>query len=431
MKKLIFTLVSLFATMSMSFAQDSGDMITQPTQVRARKINANGEITQEMISEFVYDENGKLSQFECPDYLLSATFSYNNDFLVYEHVIHRGGHPIVTESNQYTYENGLIKTMSHVSNMGYSQYWEYTYDAYGRLEKKEMKESEDEDFNCHYFYDYENGDKTVIESLYSGTTTLFLEVKTTRQYDDNFNLTSTLLEKYKLNVGTWTTELYSTTQSDFIYTPSGMLDTKTSKKLNGDTWENTTISHYVYDANDRIIEKLDGSWDAENNDWNFTSKITFETSEDGLTYTVSFYKKNGDNWVWDTFKGQTILFESYLKGQQDMLYNLSYEVYYDQGNFNQIEFRNAYTNIPVYLSAEENEDSDCNVYPNPGYGNINIKAPIENAVIRMYDIQGKLMLARPFNFNTTINTENWPAGMYLWEIWHDSQKEACGKWVKE
>ena len=75
--------------------------------------------------------------------------------------------------------------------------------------------------------------------------------------------------------------------------------------------------------------------------------------------------------------------------------------------------------------------TDICVYPNPGSDNLKVETPVEDAVIRFYNLQGQLMLARPFDFSTEISAEDWPSGMYLWEIWHDSQKEACGKWVKE
>ena len=60
-----------------------------------------------------------------------------------------------------------------------------------------------------------------------------------------------------------------------------------------------------------------------------------------------------------------------------------------------------------------------------------IKAPVENSVIRFYDMQGRLLMAKPFDFSTTISTGDWSQGVYLWEIWNGTQKEASGKWVKE
>ena len=85
----------------------------------------------------------------------------------------------------------------------------------------------------------------------------------------------------------------------------------------------------------------------------------------------------------------------------------------------------------VEMLAEENQELTCGIYPNPGSTNVRIESPYENAVVRFYDLQGKLVKARLFSFSTDINAENWPSGIYVWEIWHDNQKTASGKWLKE
>ena len=108
-----------------------------------------------------------------------------------------------------------------------------------------------------------------------------------------------------------------------------------------------------------------------------------------------------------------------------------YEEYNGLGNINQFEISLIYTEEPEYLGTGESNQTQCSVYPNPGKDNLMIEAPTEDAVIRFYNLQGLLMLARPFDFSVKINTESWPSGIYLWEIWHENQKEANGKWVKE
>ncbi len=61
---------------------------------------------------------------------------------------------------------------------------------------------------------------------------------------------------------------------------------------------------------------------------------------------------------------------------------------------------------------------------------VKVSAGVDNAVVRFYDLQGRLRDARPFDFSTTINAGGWPSGVYLWEIWRDDQKLGSGKWVK-
>lgn len=71
------------------------------------------------------------------------------------------------------------------------------------------------------------------------------------------------------------------------------------------------------------------------------------------------------------------------------------------------------------------------VLPNPGKDELTVKAPVENALIRFYDLQGRLLFVKPFDFNITVNTGDWTQGIYLWEIWNGARKEASGKWIKE
>ena len=201
--------------------------------------------------------------------------------------------------------------------------------------------------------------------------------------------------------------------------------------MTGNEWVNSTIHKYIYDEEGVLTEQQDGAWSTTLNDWNITKKTVHEYSQKNMTYTVSFYKKSGDEWVWDIFTSQKIFFAPELKRQQDALVCFNYEDLFGSALINQFEFEVVYTKTPTYMSVEDNDAAECQVYPNPGNNEITIKAPVENAVIRFFDLQGRLLLAKPFDFSTTIGTDDWPKGIYLWEIWNGTQKEASGKWVKE
>ena len=429
MKKSLLTLISACMALGVGHAQNMADMAAQPTHVIGRRINASGEITKELVSDFSYLEDGKLSRYEFPEYALTASYVYSDDFITEEHVFHQGGHPVYSETNLYTYENGQIKTASHImGQMGPSVYLQYNYYDDGRLARKDKKVDVDDDYHMHWFYEYEDEGKTVVESYCTSWVSqgMLLREKTISHYDDSFVLISAYTEKYNES-----SELTSTTQTGYIYTQDGLLEKETTQTLTEGEWVNSSIVQYAYDGAGRIAEQLSGTWDAENGEWDFTRKTTFETSEDGLTYTVSFYKKNNGVWVWDVFNNQTILFGSKMKAQQMALGYMVYEDMNGHGNINQFEFTLEMMNDPVYLNTEEYTGMALSVYPNPGTDNLKVEAPMENAVIRFYNLQGQLMQARPFDFNTEISTEGWPSGMYLWEIWNRSQKEACGKWVKK
>lgn len=71
------------------------------------------------------------------------------------------------------------------------------------------------------------------------------------------------------------------------------------------------------------------------------------------------------------------------------------------------------------------------VYPNPGRNIIKVESPNENAIIRICNLQGQVVLNKRFDFAAEINIETLPSGVYYWEIWHGNQTKASGKWVKE
>lgn len=432
MKKSILTLISAFIALSMGYAQNTDGVIAQPTHVIGKRINASGEVTMTLESDFTYYEDGKPHTFAIPDYELSTTYRFEEDYFSRERTWHNSGHPELEENLSYTYEDGKVKTIQHTWSHSYGlpEYWEYHYKEDGRLDRKDylLGVPGVEDAHQHYLYEYENDGKTKIQNYWTSWPAEGMRLRQTivYQYDDEYHLVTKLIENYSLEG-----QLTSSTLDTYTYSIGGKQETQITQTLTDDEWVNTSIMRYIYDDNEQVVEQQNGSWSVENGEWDINQRITFGTSEDGTTYTVSFYKKSNGEWVWDVFNNQTIFFGSALANQQRTMRFYHMEEYNGMGNINQFEISLVYTDEPVYMDAEENKVSDICVYPNPGSDNLKVKTPVENAVIRFYNLQGQLMLARPFDFSTEISAEDWPSGMYLWEIWHDSQKEACGKWVKE
>ena len=424
MKKSLLTLILCAVAMGISYAQFTDNMVLQPTHVVAKRINAQGEVTKEMPADFSYDVSGKLSGFSFPEFCINSDYFYNGDYLMQVSTRHSAGHPIFYDVFNYTYENGKVKTKNHLWDaMNANEYWQYEYDESGRL--KLIKQGDNDVFYYHFLYEYENDDRTVTMKFMANSGTLLRQIAVS-QYDDAFNLISVHTENYN-----WIGEQTTTALTTYTYTENGQLETQVVQTLTDGEWINTSIIRYAYDDEDRIIERLDGTWDETNGDWDISRRIDFDYSEDGLQYTVSFYKKSGNEWVWDMFNYQTVLFDANLKLQQTALEYMIYEVMNEPGRINQLVFTLTETNEPPYVGTEEHEGLACCVYPNPGNGDVRVEAPTENTIVRFYDLQGKLMKAKMFDFNTSIEAENWPSGIYLWEIWHDNQKEACGKWIKE
>ena len=84
MKKKTLTLISAFMALSMGYAQNTDGIIAQPTHVVGMRINASGEVTATLESNFTYYENGKPRTFAIPDYALSTTYKYEGDYFIRE-----------------------------------------------------------------------------------------------------------------------------------------------------------------------------------------------------------------------------------------------------------------------------------------------------------------------------------------------------------
>lgn len=429
MKKTLLTLIISAIALSTGFAQFAENMISQPTHVIGRRINDAGEITKEINSDFSYDEHGKLTNYDCPELSLTTSFAYANDFLMQESTFHQGGEHPFYETTNYTYENGQIGTVSHLmSQMGVNQYWVYSYYNDGKLKRIDQKDEFDDDYHMHWLYDYENDGKTVIESYWTSWISqgMLLRKKTTRLLNDNFQPLSAITENFNESG-----QPTSTYQTNFEYTPFNMLKSETTQVLVEDGWINYSIIQYEFDEELRLSERLDGVWNQETNDWSFTDKITFEYSEDGLKYVVSFFKKDGDAWIWDVFNNETILFGSNFKNQQRTLSYMAYEPLHEPSNINQFEFTLTQTEEPTYVGIEDKENEICIPHPNPTNGLVTITGK-DLKQVEVLNILGQCVAKVQGQGETLqIDIANLPAGVYFVNIMDEEGRKCVRKVVKE
>ncbi len=79
------------------------------------------------------------------------------------------------------------------------------------------------------------------------------------------------------------------------------------------------------------------------------------------------------------------------------------------------------------LSGDEFE-----VYPNPGGNTLNIRTGLQNARVEVYDVNGKLIHSQEIKDATTsINSENWILGTYIWKVVSNGKEAETGKWIKQ
>ena len=87
---------------------------------------------------------------------------------------------------------------------------------------------------------------------------------------------------------------------------------------------------------------------------------------------------------------------------------------------------------PMHIQFDAVDDiTDINntiiLYPNPGRNELNIISSSETATtMQVYDCQGRLIMEKDINNGTTtINTDSWASGLYIWKI-----GSKVGKWIK-
>ena len=82
-----------------------------------------------------------------------------------------------------------------------------------------------------------------------------------------------------------------------------------------------------------------------------------------------------------------------------------------------------------FTDVEEFAENDNNIimYPNPGNDELHIIMQNTcSSKLQVFDIQGRLVLEKDIEGDiTTINTDNWAAGMYFWKVGNEA-----GKWIK-
>ena len=295
------------------------DSIGFPDHVIARKYNAANQVTNVYVSDFTYDQNGIMYRYYFPNnrncYINfyeypSKPWSISVEFIE--------SHPETTETLYFTYENDhQIKHYDHYRGNSYYDELNNHYDYYYTNHKLFRKDSScTEDGETWIWqrnnYAYEDGNRIRIDSCYAGTTRL--TSVTTNHYNERQQVLTSQTDNYN-NAGTITSRSLKT----YTYTDHNKTDSIITQTLNDGEWVNSAIAHYAYDAKNRVVEYQTGSWSAENAEWDINKKTLYDFNDETQKVTISFRKKNGDEWTWDVFSGQSLFNDSQLYEWQRQL----------------------------------------------------------------------------------------------------------------
>ena len=352
MKKIVTLAVMMMLGMNAVLSQIINDTIFFPNHVTGRYINSSGEVTTQYPADFHYDSEGMLSSFEVPYLHLTSQLVYDNHYLnnITTHWYYNWGYgQDYTWDEVFEFENGLIQTELHqefeATFENYDRdYLFYYYNEDGQLIRKEQGYTPNNICDIWtYTYDDQGKTDSVFYYISWGCPGLTkLSGIYDYQYEDGL-LQEILIEEYddvNHNYDTWFTK-----KQVYSYTEDGKLASEIKQDLVDGEWINNTIHINLYDAYGKIIEQQEGIWSESLNDWDITKKVIHEYSMTNMTYTVSFYKKSGENWVWDSFRNQKLFFDSELKWQQKELENF--------WAVNQFEFTLTYLIHSTYFEGSE------------------------------------------------------------------------------
>ena len=312
------------------------DSIGYPGHVIGRSYDNSGQVTHEYPSEFIYDQDGKLTNFSFPSHLYTTFNFFEYPTMPNSILTEYGGHPYTYDRYDYVYvSNHLIHSSAYNSLDDIWAYFDYYYDANWHMTKKE-KTVTNYYYNVLNTYQYEDNFRTVIDSCFYGYESLPLRTITTSHYDERQRILNAYTDTFNDN-GEITSSLLQT----YVYTPNNKTDSIISQTLTDGEWVNTSYTHYVYDDMKRVVEYQTGSWSAEEACWNISKKTTYDFNDEEQKLIVSFFKMNGDEWERDCFTDQTIFYDPELiEWQKAISY---YNNYYLQTN--QLEINLHYVTV--------------------------------------------------------------------------------------
>ncbi len=94
----------------------------------------------------------------------------------------------------------------------------------------------------------------------------------------------------------------------------------------------------------------------------------------------------------------------------------------------------------AFESIDEAHDNGLKVavaYPNPGGNTLNIRTALQNARVKVYDINGRLIHSQAITEDVTaIDAGGWAEGIYVWKVMAGTStgsvtEAESGKWIKE
>lgn len=341
----------------------------------------------------------------------------------------------------------------------WSQQWDedemtqYEYDAADRLLVETMffwdVNEWSPDHKIEYLY-HPTTDKidTTYHSTYIGSNNWELNYKTAHQYNAQGELEVELSLVFNISTNQFEPEM----KVEYTYDAQGNIISAISSNYDvySSTWEYFFKEELVYDTYGNITEFIIFMYNPANSLWEPFIKVEYSygANHNITEQMMSMYNTTGSIWI-PMFKME--FQHDYTVSGSDLI--LPYTLAVEAGEFfthmlNEIisyEYDFATTSwieeerIILFYSEQtvsgidEVSQTNFNVFPNPAKSHIHVqtKDQFSNGTFELFDIQGRKIIDRPIDGNSTISIDHIKSGIYFYRISDKISIIQNGRIVKE
>jgi hypothetical protein len=406
--------------------------------------NADGRLNSILISDtspyielydkhYEYDEHGRLihkyydaqvaSSWWGNDYYWTYdNYSNLTEYTVFEHNKYISSR--LLSKDEYYYKNNDLETtkyyeynpQTYVFEYQYSLNYSYSSDG---LTKTEVKINADDFVVGRKTYEYADSGfiLSYIEEVVDSTLALENLYKIDYEYANNHLTSKRTLSWSRIN-NNWNDSICI----EYQYDNDKLTDIYTTNWMEG-IISSRFMEHHAYDEYGNCILILYQTLVDE--EFCDTQRILYTYDENNLCISALKQKKVENTWDNCQFSPTEYL----LFGNN--YYNLNTELG-SLTQFYRAEILSYTTTVNPYNGSNDVVyESQCKIYPNPGNGVMMISNDIEKVVVKIMDINGRLIKTQQIGVGTSsVTMDDQPSGLYIWHIWKDGKNVSSGKWIK-
>lgn len=365
---------------------------------------------------FTYDGNGNmLTDIISWDgaYDSKTEYIYNNfgNQLSATLYLHNGTSWDLNRKNDFTYD----ANQNEILDIKYS--WNSASSSWKNANKYES------------IYDVNQHLISYIEYAWNTNTSMwYYSLKNDYIYDGNGNVISRIRSTYDVFSGVWSAvdKYLSYYNNNFLVLEEYYYSS------NGSPWNLTHKYTEVHDVNGNTILENDSALNA-NNQWylSFKANSTFDMYNNTQrrraynfnTQTSQFVQVGDDSLVYDNaYTRNNVIYPKWKEkqigtGLQFITSSVKHKVNQLHGfNFQVNAWEDIFWHYSLTTPISVAKTTDISVFPNPTLGLLTVDMPINEAILELYDTQGKIVLTQSITKNEPISLQHLDKGLYAFRL---------------